>query len=251
MVRGLTVFAEAFRDHLDQYILIGGTACEVLFESAGQSFRATKDLDIVLATHALTPAYVERFWSFIEAGGYQSHERSEQPLQFYRFKKPSDPVYPAMIELFSRHPANLPVRAGAHLTPVPVPGHLQSLSAILLDDYYEAMLRTGRLELDGLSIASPPALLLLKARAWLDLRARRDAGESQLSAHIRKHRNDVLRLFTLLDPENVPQPAPPIKADLARFLDAMREEEVVLGDLGIQGIDRDALLTEVSSLFKL
>ena len=48
MVKGLGLFKEHFRPYTDRYVLIGGTACDLAFEEAGLSFRATKDLDIVL-----------------------------------------------------------------------------------------------------------------------------------------------------------------------------------------------------------
>lgn len=71
MVKGLDLFREWFADHRDQYVLIGGTAASLAMEKAGLEFRATKDLDVVLHVEALTPAFGETFWKFIEAGGYQ------------------------------------------------------------------------------------------------------------------------------------------------------------------------------------
>ena len=40
MVRGLKQFKEHFASFLDQYVLIGGTACTLLMEEAGLEFRA-------------------------------------------------------------------------------------------------------------------------------------------------------------------------------------------------------------------
>lgn len=70
MVRGLDIFRTWFADHVDQYILIGGTAATLAMEEAGLEFRATKDLDIVLHVEALTPEFGQAFWKFIDAGGY-------------------------------------------------------------------------------------------------------------------------------------------------------------------------------------
>ena len=44
MVTGLELFKEHFRPYADNYVLIGGTACELALEEAGLPFRATKDL---------------------------------------------------------------------------------------------------------------------------------------------------------------------------------------------------------------
>ena len=48
MVKGLDTFQKYFADYEEQYVLIGGTACDILFESNEVNFRATRDLDMVL-----------------------------------------------------------------------------------------------------------------------------------------------------------------------------------------------------------
>lgn len=55
MVPGLKSFRESFSDFADQYVIIGGAACDIYMESEDSFFRATKDLDIVLIVEALTP----------------------------------------------------------------------------------------------------------------------------------------------------------------------------------------------------
>ena len=105
MVRGLDVFREHFAGHADQFVLIGGTAATLAMEEAGLEFRATKDLDIVLHIEALNPSFGEVFWRFVEAGGYEIRQASAtgRPV-FYRFQKPADERFPAMLELFCRAP---------------------------------------------------------------------------------------------------------------------------------------------------
>ena len=48
MIRGLEVFKNYFRSFSDQYVIIGGAACDIVFSEANSSFRATKDIDMVL-----------------------------------------------------------------------------------------------------------------------------------------------------------------------------------------------------------
>ncbi len=48
MVAGIEKFREYFVAHKDQYAIIGGAACDLLFNAAGLDFRATKDTDILL-----------------------------------------------------------------------------------------------------------------------------------------------------------------------------------------------------------
>ena len=55
MVRGIDTFRRYFAEYEEQYVLIGGAACDILFESNDAAFRATRDLDMVLIIEALTP----------------------------------------------------------------------------------------------------------------------------------------------------------------------------------------------------
>ena len=82
--------------------MIGGAACDVHMADNDTSFRATKDLDIVLLVEALTPEFGGQFWDFICAGQYEHRAKSTGKPQFYRFDKPQTPGYPSMLELFAR-----------------------------------------------------------------------------------------------------------------------------------------------------
>ena len=53
MVRGIEIFRRYFKDFSDNYILIGGAACDEHLTDKGLNFRATKDLDIMLIVEAL------------------------------------------------------------------------------------------------------------------------------------------------------------------------------------------------------
>jgi hypothetical protein len=139
-LKGLDAFKAHFEGFAHNYVLIGGAACEIVMEEVGLDFRATKDLDIVILVEALDAAFGERFWAFVEAGGYQQRERSSGKKEFYRFQRPSNGDYPAMLELFARAPDAITPAADSMLTPLPVDEDIASLSAILLDDvYYHAL----------------------------------------------------------------------------------------------------------------
>ena len=58
MVIGFTKFKEKFQGFENQYVLIGGTACDLLMENEELSFRATKDIDIV---HTIKSGSIECF----------------------------------------------------------------------------------------------------------------------------------------------------------------------------------------------
>ncbi|MBD9537152.1 nucleotidyl transferase AbiEii/AbiGii toxin family protein [Stenotrophomonas sp. STM01] len=218
MVRGLDTFAAFFAGDEAHYVLIGGVATQLVLEEAGLPVRATKDLDIVLCVEALDAAFGEKLWAFIRAGGYEVRQEGIEGRRFYRFAKPADPAYPSMLEFFAREPGHLPLAADAHLTPVPFDQQVESLSAILLDQDYYDFLHAHTRQLAGVRIVTEPALIGLKARAWLDLTARKAAdSEAVDSRHIGKHRSDVLRLSQLLSPDERIEVAEAIRADIASF----------------------------------
>jgi hypothetical protein len=180
-------------------------------EEAGLQFRATKDLDIVLHIEALDAAFGVAFWEFIERGEYEIREASDtgRPI-LYRFQKPRSANYPAMLELFCRAPDGIRLAEGAHLTPIPFNEAAASLSAILLDDEYYKFIISGRKNVDGLPWIGAEQLIPLKARAWLDLTARKLSGEKIDSRDV--------RLSQLLTPDTSISLARGIASDLHRFL---------------------------------
>lgn len=251
MVKGLEIFREHFRNYADRYVLIGGAACDIAMTAAGLAFRATKDLDIVLYVEALDAAFVQAFWEFVRMGGYEVQEKSTGEKQFYRFQKPTNADYPFMLELFSRQPDVLQVAEGSHLTPLPVEEDISSLSAILLDNHYYDFIRAGRQESDGLPMVGAAQLIALKARAWLDLSERASRGEQIDSKTIKKHKNDVFRLYQILDPTSDPEAPETVKKDIREFISRMRVEEVDLRSLGLRTGTRDGILAEISKVYRL
>lgn len=249
MVRGLETFREHFADFSDCYLIIGGTACDLALTAAGLEFRATKDIDVVLCLETVDAEFGKAFWLFVKSGGYESLEAPADERKFYRFTKPRADGYPVMIELFSRVPDMLRVEIADHLTPIPLSDDVSSLSAILLDsDYYE-WTRKGRTKIAGLPVVRPEHLIPLKAKAWLDLTARAAAGQRVDNKDIRKHRNDVFRLYAVADPDYQGQPAASIRSDMKRFIERMRSEEVDLKAMGLGGAALDTVLEELSRIY--
>lgn len=225
MVKGLDLFKQAFAEHANQYFLIGGTASSIVMGEAGLSFRATKDLDMVLHVEVLDAAFGRRFWQFIQDGQYAVKEESaSRKRQCFRFQKPADPNYPVMIELFSRKPdLEWPIEPGT-LTPIPFDEDISSLSAILLDDEYYGFLLEGRDEIDGLPLIRHDRLIPLKAIAWLELSERKQAGAQIDSKHVRKHLYDVMRLSQLLVADGRIAVPKKISGDMRRFIAAATVE---------------------------
>ena len=223
MVRGLERFREYFRDFTDQYVLIGGTACDISFSNYEVDFRATRDLDVVLIVEALTREFGQRFWRFIRDGGYQNRARSTGSPQFFRFDKPAQEGFPLMIELFARTDAILENETA--LTPIHIDSGVSSLSAILLNDAYYQVLLDGRNVIHRW-------LIPFKAKAWLDLNKRRRRGEHVDSRDIKKHRNDVIRIAAELVLERCELPAE-VRADMRTFIEEMNVTDQELKTLGL------------------
>lgn len=224
MVVGIEKFREHFAGQEDQYVLIGGAACDLLFAEAGLEFRATKDLDVVLCVEVVSSEFAKAFLGFIEAGGYQARQQRDGHKELYRFHKPKDPAYPYMIELFSRRPEGLELPADFSITRIPVDEEIISLSAILLDDDYYEVLRSSRTTIDGVSLLNEELLIPFKAKAFLDLTERRAAGEEINGKTITKHRNDVFRMIQLFTEESGVEIPDAIRGDLRRFIDNIAQD---------------------------
>lgn len=52
----------------------------------------------IAESEVLTPEFGRAIWEFVRAGEYEIQEKSEGGKIFYRFRKPTQPDYPAMLE---------------------------------------------------------------------------------------------------------------------------------------------------------
>jgi hypothetical protein len=198
MVRGIDKFKEYFAKFSGNYIVIGGTACDILQENAGLQPRATKDIDIILIVEALSADFVQQFWHFVKAGDYETRQRGNGKNEYFRFLKPQNADFPFQIELFARKPDILNIPADFRVTPVPIDEDLSSLSAILMNDnYYHFTLEHSSLT-NEIRFANLESLIVLKAKAFIDLSERKTAGEAIDEKNILKHRNDIFRLAVML-----------------------------------------------------
>jgi hypothetical protein len=113
MIRGLDIFRERFRTYEGSLVLIGGAACDDGFSRQELTFRATKDLDIILLLEAVDHKFVATMRQFIHDGGYQIRQRSESDSPvLYRLAKPTNKNFPHMLEIFSQAPETAALKAG-------------------------------------------------------------------------------------------------------------------------------------------
>lgn len=230
MVTGIESFKEWFKGNESQYAIIGGTACDILMTEEGLDFRATKDIDLVLIIEAVDVAFGRKFWDYVKQAGYEHCNKSSGVPQFYHFSHPTSNRYPAMIELFTRKLDAIQLPDDAVLTPLPMDEDVSSLSAILLDAAY---------------------LIPFKAKAWMDLTDRKEAGEHVDSKNIKKHKNDVFRLTELIDPTVKIATPSGVYEDMQKFVDRMKNETVDVKKLGLVGRTKEQILQEVKELYVL
>lgn len=223
MVKGIHNFAEYFKEHQGTYIIIGGTACEIIINKAELEPRRTKDIDIIIIIEALTNAFVNRFWEFVNDAGYTTKQVNQTERKHYRFTHPTNEDFPFQIELFSRRPDIFEGSEISKLTKLPTTEDLSSLSAILMDDtYYNLTIQNSQIE-NGLHYAGIESLICLKAKAFLDINGRKIKGEIVDNSDIKKHRNDVFRLGMLLPNDGFFTLSETVKKDLSDFLNDVND----------------------------
>lgn len=199
MVGGLDIFRERFARFSDNFVIIGGTACDEILSGTEMRPRATMDIDIVVIVENMTSEFARAFWAFIAEGEYRPgvrKDKDEAPKYvLYSFDQ-GKAGFPVKVELLSRH--NEIFTSSAHTEPLPIDGEVSSLSTIILDEPYYNLTVQNSFVSYGLRYAAPLALMALKARAYLNLIADREAGKKINTKDISKHRNDVLKLTATL-----------------------------------------------------
>lgn len=224
---GLDKFREAFAEYPDNYVVIGGTACDIIMADTVVRPRATHDIDMIVIVENMTAAFANRFWSFVSEAGYhperRKHEGSE-PIKYelYRFVGGKE-GYPEMIELLSRHPDVLGESNRFTIEPIITDESVSSLSAIIMDDdFYRFTIAHSRLT-NGIRHADSAALIALKAKAYLNLIADKQNGKHVNTRDIKKHRSDVLKNVVVMTDDNIVAPAS-IVACVREFVASVRAD---------------------------
>ena len=256
-MEGLDKFREAFKDFSENYVIIGGTACDITMTGTEVRPRATHDIDMIIVVERMTPQYGERFWQFIREAGYRPEKskakEGESPkYEMYRFVD-GNPGYPEMIELLSRHPDVLGEPKVLVIEPLPIDGEQSSLSAIIMDDdYYRFTIEHSRLT-DDIRHADSAALIALKARAYLNLLQDKQNGKHVNSKDIKKHRSDVLKNVVIMTEDEIPAPASIVEC-IKEFVMSIRNDWAELANPLAKSLDQntefvDALLEQLENLF--
>jgi hypothetical protein len=251
MVVGLDTFSVHFKDFQESYIIIGGTACDIIIEDAGFVPRATDDIDIILIVEALSPEFVAKFWEFIKLGKYAVQQKNDDERNCYRFAIPN---YPKQLELFCKVPDVIDANEGAHLTPIPVEEGLSSMSAILLDEeYYNYTIEHSEIK-EGVHFAAPHTLICLKAFAFLNNTERKAAGQNVRTVDIKKHKYDVFRMIMMLKENDQFSLPETIKSNMQKFADTIKNDlpsTEIFAANGFGNQDMNILFNKLLQVFKL
>ncbi len=227
MVKGLEKFKEHFAGFEDNYVIIGGTACDIALRDTDMRPRATDDIDMILVVEKMTPEFGQRFWDFIVEGEYETRQRKREDkelvVELFRFINPKN-GFPVQIELLSKFPDVLGKPTGFHLTSIPVGEEIPSLSAILLDEeYYRHTIDSSIIE-EGIRIADPLSLLCLKVKAFLNLTEEKKTNPNVRSVDIKKHRDDIFKLLAMrIDPFTTVELSATMKDEVSVFISTMEE----------------------------
>ena len=80
---------------------------------------------------------------------------------------------------------------------------------------------------------------------------RKAAGDRIDSKAIKKHKNDVFRLYQIIDPTFEGEVPESIKDDLRKFIDRVRDEKIDLKALGLGGVDLKAVMEDLVRIYGL
>ena len=198
MIKGLDHFTKHFAGSSDDFVVVGGVAAHEIMGSEGLTFRATKDIDLVIVARPAT-TFCQRLVAYINAGKYEVRQSKDGKPAYFRFMKPKEADYPVQIEIFCRQPEDVELQGDQHIVPIKDAPSGAALSAILLEDDYFDLIRNTIQKIKELPVASTEAVMALKSRAFNDLTDRKAARDATASTdEIKKHRNDILRLSQAL-----------------------------------------------------
>lgn len=242
-MEGLEKFREAFEAYSENYVIIGGTACDIAMTGTAVRPHATHDIDMIVIVETMTADFAEYFWQFVREGRYRPERRKksegETPkYELYRFVN-GRPDFPEMIELLSRHPDILGEPKGLTIEPLPVDEDTSSLSAIIMDDdFYHFTIEHSRVT-NGLCHADSAALIALKSHAYLNLLQDKANGKHVNSKDIKKHRSDVLKNVVIMEDSQISAPEPIVDC-IREFVASIRNEWNTLSEPLAKAPDQDA-----------
>ncbi len=247
MNKRINFFINQFKNYKDQYILIGGSACDLIMDKIGLTFRMTKDIDIIVTVMSGNNDFLNTLKDFIKNGEY-SNSNSDDRKIFYRFSNPKHEKYPKIIELFSKRELNIPKEI--IVNKINKKAKHSDFSAIMFSPEYYDLANDNIYAIENVRIPTPLALIILKLKAWDNLRRDVLLGKQVKKSDIPKHKNDIFRLWQLLDEKNEIRVSKTVLNEINGIIDLLKKEDVNLKQLKIDD-SKDEILDSIQNKIKL
>ena len=246
-MEGLEKFREAFEAYLDNYVIIGGTACDITMTGTTVRPRATHDIDMIVVVRRRQPTLQS-----ISGNLYEKVVIVQRNASRKKVKLQSTNFIVLSTEMLW-HPDILGEPKGLIVEPLPVDEETSSLRAIIMDDdCYHFTIQHSKLT-NGLRHADSAALIALKARAYLNLLQDKANGKHVNSKDIKKHRSDVLKNVVIMEDNEIIAPES-IVACIRDFVTSIRNDWNTLSEPLAKALDQnssfiEALLEQLDELF--
>ncbi|MFP5386732.1 MAG: hypothetical protein ACLGHN_11675 [Bacteriovoracia bacterium] len=194
-----------------------------------------------------SPEFLKAIKDYIKLGDYEIQKGNKGQATFYRFQKPKKEEFPVMIELFATSEGDFDLDEGQHIVPVANEAGIESLSAILLDDEYYAIIKKNAVEKDGIYVLNEMALIPFKAKAYLEIKER--GGDSK---EWKKHRGDIINLtVAFLTEESEEKLSGKVRVHFLDFMKQLKQElnpEVIEGACE-QKISKETIINLLEKTF--
>jgi hypothetical protein len=149
-----------------------------------------------------------------------------------------------MIELFATPEKSFELFDRQHIIPITTPKEVESLSAILLDEDYFELIQSHVVLKDGINLINESALIPFKAKAYLEIKERKED-----SKNWKKHRGDIINLaVTFLTEESKVELKGQVRVHFEQFISQLKTEitpEIVRG-----ACEQDILPEEIVKLLE-
>ena len=103
--------------------------------------------------------------------------------------------------------------------------------------------------IDGLSVLRPEYLILFKAKAYMDLKSKRDAGEEVHSSEFKKHKKDVLRIIVEMEVERTEGLPAAVLKDITDFISRLENDPFDVNTLINYGVTTEEVAGRLSAIF--
>ena len=133
--------------------------------------------------------------------------------------------------------------------------YLSGFSAILMDDdFYNYSVKHSR-EIYSLQTLDKEALIVLKAKAYLNNRKRKKEGHQVHQEDIDKHKKDIYRLSYLFSGVERFEIEDSIKATLKDYLEAIQSDPIstkaIAGAMGLMEVPMQDFVLKIKEMFQL